>query len=347
MKLSLDHYRLLGSSGLRVSPMCLGTMTFGTQWGWGASQDDCQAMVRTYLERGGNFIDTANKYTEGESERIVGKLIEGKRERIVLSTKYSLSTTAGDPNACGNQRRNMVYAIENSLQRLKTDCIDLYWMHAWDALTPIQEVMRGLDDLVRAGKIVHIGVSDTPAWKVAQGNTLAELRGWSSFVALQCEYNLVERTPERELVPMARDLRLGVMPWSPLAGGLLTGKHAGPGAGAEDSKRAALVRDRLTPRVERILSALREVAGECGCSMARAALSWVSTQPGVASVLLGARTAAQLEDNLASLEVELASAQRDRLDRASAIELGFPHEFLASASVKDIVFGGTTVSAAP
>ena len=345
MKLSLNHYRLLGSSGLRVSPMCLGTMTFGTQWGWGASYDDCQAMVATYLERGGNFIDTANKYTEGESERIVGKLIEGRRERIVLSTKYSLSTSPGNPNAGGNQRRNMVYAIEASLQRLKTDRIDLYWMHAWDALTPIQEVMRGLDDLVRAGKIVHVGISDTPAWKIAQGNTLADLRGWSSFVALQCEYNLVERTPERELVPMARDLRIGVMPWSPLAGGLLTGKHAK--GGSDESKRAALVQDRITPRVEHILSALREVADECGCSMARAALAWVSTQPGVASVLLGARTGAQLADNLASLEVELSSAQRDRLDRASAIELGFPHEFLASDAVKDIVFGGTNVSAAP
>lgn len=226
MELKLDQYRLLGASGLRVSPLCLGTMTFGTEWGWGAPPEECRAMVDLYLARGGNFIDTANKYTEGAAETIVGTLIAERREAIVLSTKYSLSTRRGDPNSGGNQRKNMVQSVEASLRRLKTDRIDLYWVHAWDGLTPIQEVMRGLDDLVRAGKILYVGISDTPAWKVAQANTLAEVRGWSTFIALQCEYNLIERTPERDLIPMAHDLRLGVMPWSPLAGGLLTGKYA-------------------------------------------------------------------------------------------------------------------------
>ena len=345
MDIALDHYRLLGAGGLRVSPLCLGTMTFGTEWGWGAPPEECREMVRLYLELGGNFIDTANKYTEGASEAIVGSLIAERRDYVVLSTKYSLSTRAGDPNAGGNHRKNMVQALEGSLRRLKTDRIDLYWVHAWDGITPIEEVMRGLDDLVRAGKVLYVGISDTPAWKVAQANTLAQLRGWSAFVALQCEYNLIERTPERDLLPMAHDLRLGVMPWSPLASGILTGKYASD-AKAENGerKRAAMVEGRLTPRVDKILASLRAVANEIGRPLAQVALRWVAERPGVDSVLLGARTVSQLADNLACTEVRLAREQLAVLDEASRIELGFPHAFLQSEGVRNLLFGGARVA---
>jgi aryl-alcohol dehydrogenase-like predicted oxidoreductase len=340
MKLRLDDYRLLGGSGLRVSPLCLGTMTFGTEWGWGAPPDACRDMVERYLGLGGNFIDTANKYTEGAAETILGELLAERRDRVVLATKYSLSTRERDPNSGGNHRKSLVQAVEASLRRLKTDRLDLLYVHAWDGLTPIAEVMRALDDLVRAGKVLYLGVSDMPAWKIAQGSTLAELRGWSSFVALQAQYNLLERTPERDLIPMARDLRLGMLPWSPLAGGALTGKHAG----SHDGKRKVLM---LDARGERILSTLREVAAACESSPARVALRWLTMRPGVACVVLGARTLQQLEDNLSSLDAHLTPEHSAKLDAASKIELGFPHDFLASDGVKDLILGGTRVSAAP
>ncbi len=221
----LDRYRLLGRSGLRVSPLCLGTMTFGTEWGWGADRETSRAIFNAYAERGGNFIDTANFYTKGTSERLVGECMADARERFVLATKFTLNMRPGDPNAGGNHRKCMIQSVEASLRRLNTDYIDLYWLHAWDGTTPVDEVMRGLDDLVRAGKILYVAVSDTPAWKIAQCNTLAELRGWSRFIALQVEYNLALRDVERDLVPMAIELGLGVLPWSPLASGLLSGKY--------------------------------------------------------------------------------------------------------------------------
>ena len=220
------RYTLLGRSGLRVSELCLGAMTFGEAWGWGAPEDVCRQQLELFWDRGGNFIDTANAYTNGQSEEILGRLLEGRREQTVLATKFTVNTREGDPNAGGNARKNMIQAVEASLRRLRTDYIDLYWVHAWDKLTPIEEVMRAFDDLVRSGKVLYVGVSDYPASKVAQANTLAELRGWSSFVGLQILYNLVSRDAERELIPMARDLGLGVTPWSPLARGVLTGKYS-------------------------------------------------------------------------------------------------------------------------
>jgi aryl-alcohol dehydrogenase-like predicted oxidoreductase len=339
-KLRLDDYRLLGGSGLRVSPLCLGTMTFGTEWGWGAPPDACRDMVDRYIGLGGNFIDTANKYTEGAAETILGELLGERRDRVVLATKYSLSMREKDPNYCGNHRKSLVQGVEASLRRLKTDHVDLLYVHAWDALTPIAEVMRALDDVVRAGKALYLGVSDMPAWKIAQANTLAELRGWTSFVSLQAQYNLLERTPERDLIPMARDLRLGVLPWSPLAGGALTGKHSS----AHDGKRDA---PKLDAHGERIVSALREVATACGSSPGRVALRWLTMRPGVACPVLGARTLQQLEDNLGCLEVDLTQELCAKLDAASKIELGFPHDFLASDMVKDVLLGGTRVHPAP
>ena len=213
------RYRLLGKSGLRVSELCLGTMTFGEDWGWGSSKDESRQVLDAFLEAGGNFIDTANVYTNGTSETLLGEFLKGDRDRAVLATKYTNAMPGTDPNAGGNQRKNMMRSVEASLKRLQTDYIDLYWLHIWDKMTPIEEVMRAFDDLVRQGKILHAGVSDMAAWAVARANTLAELRGWTPFVGLQIEYSLIERTVERELLPMAEALGLGVTAWSPLAGG--------------------------------------------------------------------------------------------------------------------------------
>ena len=232
-------YRLLGNSGLRVSEAALGTMTFGDDWGWGAAKDEARKVYDAFREAGGNFIDTANLYTNGTSESFLGEFIQGHRQSLVMATKYSLATPGTDPNAAGNQRKNMVQAVEASLKRLQTDYIDLYWVHMWDQMTPVEEVMRALDDLVRAGKVLYTGISDAPAWWIAQANTLAHLRGWSPFIGLQIEYSLIERTVERELIPMAEALNIGVTAWSPLAGGVLTGKyhgHASSEASAEPGR---------------------------------------------------------------------------------------------------------------
>ncbi|MBL8658895.1 MAG: aldo/keto reductase [Rhodospirillales bacterium] len=345
----LDHYRLLGRSGLRVSPLCLGTMTFGPEWGWGADKETSRAIFNAYVERGGNFIDTANFYTRGTSERLVGEFVADARDRFVLATKFTLNMRPGDPNAGGNQRKCMVQAVEDSLRRLNTDYIDLYWMHAWDGTTPVDEVMRGLDDLVRAGKVLYVAVSDAPAWKIAQANTLAELRGWSRFIALQVEYNLALRDVERDLVPMAVELGLGVLPWSPLASGLLSGKYsradlekqrddkAKENAGGAVARPITLSDKRLA-----IADAVKAVADEAGRSAAQVALNWLLTRPGVTSPILGARTVAQIEDNLGALDFALDPAHRERLDGVSAIELGFPHDFLASGMVRGVVGGGAT-----
>jgi len=346
--LRLDHYRLLGRSGLRVSPLCLGTMTFGTDWGWGADEDTSRAIFDAYAGRGGNFIDTANFYTRGTSERLVGRFIAAERERFVLATKYTLNMNPGDPNAGGNHRKCMVRAVEASLKRLATDYIDLYWLHIWDDTTPIDEVMRGLDDLVAAGKVLYVAVSDTPAWRIAQANTLAELRGWSRFIALQVEYNLALRDAERDLIPMAIELGLGVLPWSPLASGLLTGKY-----GREDlerqrreEKREGVAGSRpmtLTEKRIEIAEAVKAVAGELRRTPAQVALAWLLTRTGVTSPILGARTLAQIEDNLGALDVALDAGALRHLDEASAITLGFPHDFIASDMVRGIVAGGTTI----
>jgi aryl-alcohol dehydrogenase-like predicted oxidoreductase len=349
----LDHYRLLGRSGLRVSPLCLGTMTFGTDWGWGADRETSRAMFEAYAERGGNFLDTANFYTGGTSERLLGEFLGAERDRFVLATKYTLNMRRGDPNAGGNHRKCLVQSVEASLRRLDTDAIDLLWVHAWDFTTPIDEVMRSLDDLVRRGKVLYLGVSDAPAWKVAQANTLADARGWTPFVALQVEYNLVQRDVERDLVPMARELGLAVMPWSPLAGGLLTGKY-----GEEDLRRqqaevaagtAGDPFDRpqrmvlLTEQRLRIAAAVKEVGSAVGRTPAQVALQWVLRRPGVTAPILGVRRLDQLLDNLGALDFTLDEALLSRLERAGRIPLGFPHDFLQGAFVRDLVTGGTTI----
>ena len=336
------RYRLLGKSGLRVSELCLGTMTFGEDWGWGSSKDESRRVYDTFLEAGGNFIDTANVYTNGTSEKLLGEFMAGHRDQLVLATKYSNANPGKDPNAAGNHRKSMMLAVEASLKRLKTEYIDLYWLHIWDQLTPIEEVMRAFDDLVRQGKILYAGVSDMPAWLVAKANTLAELRGWSAFAGLQIEYSLIERTPERDLLPMAADLGIGVTAWSPLAGGYLTGKQFETG-GAKDSRQASPMMQEFMPAYPRKEAVAREVvavARECGHSPAQVALAWLRQRSWPVIPIIGARKLPQMKDNLACIDVKLTAAQTERLDAVSKIELGFPLDMLSLEMVKALSSGG-------
>ena len=338
-------YKLLGQSGLRVSELCLGTMTFGEDWGWGASQDESRAVFEAFAEAGGNFLDTANIYTNGSSEKITGELIGADRDRFVLATKFTLPdnpaspANAGNVNVTGNHRKNLHRSVEGSLKRLGTDYIDLLWLHAWDFLTPVEEVMRSLDDLVRAGKVLYVGISDAPAWIVSQANTLATLRGWSPFAALQIEYSLVERTPERDLIPMARAFGLTVTPWSPLGQGILTGKYNGAQkeAGARLSDGSS---QRLTERSLSVAQTVVDVAAEMGRTPSQVALAWLRTQGPDMIPIVGSRKASQVKDNLACLEVTLGEAELAKLNEASQIELGFPHDFLASPMVRGFVTAG-------
>ncbi|MFT3968383.1 MAG: aldo/keto reductase [Sphingobium sp.] len=339
MATTLDSYRLLGRSGLRVSPLSLGTMTFGVTTGWGTEDAEAAEMVGRYVDAGGNFIDTANYYGQQfGSERVLAPLLKGRRDRIVLATKYTLNMAAGDPNASGNQRKNMVQAVEASLKRLDTDHIDLLYLHMWDGTTPVEEVLRAFDDLVRAGKIVYAGLSDIPAWQASRMQAIADLRGWTPFVALQIPYNLTERTVERDLMPMAREMGMGVLPWSPLAGGVLSGKYkrsdldgsasADVGANSLSRKSINLATGRLSDKNLDIVDAIQDVAAEIGRPVAQVALAWTLLNPAVTSPILGARTLAQFEDNLAALEIDFSEDQIRRLDEVSAIPLGFPHDML-------------------
>jgi aryl-alcohol dehydrogenase-like predicted oxidoreductase len=315
-------------------------MTFGEDWGWGSSKDESRAILDAFFEAGGNFIDTANVYTNGTSETLLGEFLQGNRERAVLATKYTNAMPGTDPNAGGNQRKNMIQSVEASLKRLKTDYIDLYWLHIWDKITPIDEVMRGFDDLVRSGKILYAGVSDMPAWVVARANTLAELRGWTKFVGLQIEYSLIERTVERELLPMAQAMGLGVTAWSPLAGGTLTGKYLkenGDGRMNSEMMKAFGVR---SERDDVIAREVVKVADEIGRSPAQVALAWLNHRPIPIIPIVGARKLAQFQDNLASLEVKLDPAQVAQLDAVSKVALGFPHEFYDNGMVRNLIYGG-------
>jgi aryl-alcohol dehydrogenase-like predicted oxidoreductase len=336
------RYRLLGNSGLRVSEAALGAMTFGDKWGWGSPKDEARQVYDAFREAGGNFIDTANFYTNGTSESFLGEFMEGHRQSVVLATKYTMSAPGTDPNAAGNQRKNMMQAVEASLKRLKTDYIDLYWVHIWDQITPVEEVMRGLDDLVRAGKVLYTGISDAPAWWIAQANTLAHLRGWSPFVGLQIEYSLIERTVERELIPMAKALNIGVTAWSPLAGGVLTGKYHGHGSPEEGRMNNDMLKDYMPERqrTDLILAAVKSVSDETGRSMAQVALAWLRYRPLPVIPIIGARKLSQFQDNLASFELTLSADQLKTLDEASVVELGFPYEIYAKAMPRAVCYGG-------
>ena len=323
----LDSYRLLGRSGLRVSPLALGTMTFG----WGADQDAARAIFDAYVVRGGNFVDTANGYANGTAEEMVGEFAESRREELVIATKYSMPMRSGDPNSGGNSRKSMVRSVEDSLKRLRTDYIDLLYLHIWDGNTPVEEVLRAMDDLVRAGKVLYVGISDIPAWQVSRMQAIAELRGWAPLVALQIPYNLIERTVERDLIPMAETLGLGVVAWSPLAGGVLTGKYGQEDLALESGytrKAVAAGNGFLTARGLEIAEVVKEVAAKLGTTPSRVALAWTLLNPAVVAPIVGARTLAQLDDNLEVFGISLEPEQRVRLAEASAVDLGFPHESL-------------------
>jgi aryl-alcohol dehydrogenase-like predicted oxidoreductase len=349
----LNHYVTLGRSGLRVSPLCLGAMTFGEEWGWGSSVAESQQVMDRYIEQGGNFIDTANFYTYGHSEKIIGDHLgkdRAKRQQIVIATKFFGTLRPGDPNAGGAGRKSIVAACEESLRRLRTDYIDLYWMHAWDWHTPIEETMRTLDDLVSAGKIRYIGFSDTPAWKVAQAQLLAQFKHWTPAIALQLEYSLLERTIEGELIPLAQEFGLGITPWSPLKSGALSGKYRRDNKGTVQPGRGDWVPSLLEGRGYDIVDELVAIANEIGSTPARVAVNWVCRQPGVSSPIIGARTLAQLDDNLAALDIALTDAQLKRLSDLTVPQLNFPAPFLKTSAAfrsSDTTINGETAGHNP
>ncbi|GHH76276.1 oxidoreductase [Streptomyces sulfonofaciens] len=329
------RYTLFGRTGLRVSELSLGAMTFGEDWGWGAPKETSAAILHTYAEAGGNFIDTANIYTNGSSERILGELLADRRDRFVVATKYNNTVTKGDVNSAGSHRKSLVRSVEQSLRNLRTDYVDVLWVHARDNFTPVEEVMRGLDDVVRSGKVLHIGVSDWPAWEIAQANTLAELRGWNSFAGSQLRYNLLERTVERELLPQARAFDLAVLAWAPLAAGKLTGKYRRGEAGRLD----AHAWDGKDHNEDGTVTAVLDVAEQGGWSPAQVALAWLLQRPGNIVPIIGATKEHQLADNLAAVDVTLDADAVARLDAASEVPLTFPHSFMHEPAAKDLVYG--------
>src|SRR5437899_1202852 len=343
------RYKSRGKSGLRVSELCLGGMTFGEDWGSmlpGASKEEAKKIFDLFVSKGGNFIDTANVYQKGTSEKYVGEIISSEREKFVLATKYTLTTNPDDPNASGNHRKNLVQSIDASLKRLNTHYIDLLWVHIWDPMTPIEEVVRSLDDLVRSGKILYVGISDAPAWLISYANAITELRGWSPFIGIQVMYSLIERSVERELLPMARALDIGVTAWSPLGGGVLSGKYNKQSASNEQIRfsvdnpmSASFVNERNLS----IATEVQEIAKEINKTPSQIALNWIRQQnkdKGVIIPIIGARTEAQAKDNLGCLDFELTTDQLKRLDEKSKIQLGFPHDFMSEAA-KLFLYGNT------
>ncbi|MGW1835898.1 aldo/keto reductase [Streptomyces sp. NPDC002067] len=328
------RYTLFGRTGLRVSELSLGAMTIGDDWGWGASKEVSARIVDAYADAGGNFLDTANNYTDGSSETILGELLTGRRDRFVLATKYTCATRTGDPNSAGNHRKSLVRALEDSLTRLRTDHVDILWVHARDNFTPVEEVMRALDDVVRSGKVLYIGVSDWPAWEIAQANTLAELRGWTSFAGSQLRYNLLERTPERELLPQARAFDQAVLAWAPLAAGKLTGKYR-----RGETGRLTTENEGTAAHEDAVLDAVLDIADQGGWTPAQVALAWLRSRPGNVIPLIAATKESQLTDNLASLDVTLDADALTRLDTVSAVPLGFPHDFLRDPAITTNVYG--------
>ncbi len=353
--MSLNTYYTLGRSGLRVSRLALGTMTFGTEWGWGADEGTAHQLFNTYTEAGGNFIDTADLYTNGTSETWLGKFISERnlRDRTVIATKFTYNAEHGNPNAGGNGRKNILRAIEGSLKRLGTDYIDLYMLHTWDTITPAEEVMRTLDDLVRSGKVRHVGLSDTPAWYASRAQTLAEWRGYEPICTMQLEYSLVERNIEREFVPLGTELGMGIMVWSPLASGLLSGKYKPSEGGSTGEGRLETVKGVSNPAFQKfsernwkIVAELEKVAQELDRSMAQVAVNWTANRPGIASVIIGATRLSQLEDNLKALDFTIPAELCDRLERVSRPETQFPYSFFGD-EIQGMIHGGVAVGQQP
>jgi aryl-alcohol dehydrogenase-like predicted oxidoreductase len=321
------RYTRFGRTGLRVSELVLGAMTFGEQGGVGAPIEECRRMLDAYAEAGGNVVDTAINYRGGASEEILGELLAGRRDRFVVATKYTVTRDPADPNGGGNHRKNLRLSLETSLRRLRTDHVDIYWVHIWDRHTPIEETMRALDDAVTAGTVLYVGVSDTPAWVASRANTLAEWRGWTPFAGLQVPYSLINRDAERELLPMAEAYGLTVTAWSPLGGGVLSGKY---NAG-QPEERTRLSRDTINDRDVGVARVVHAVAGELGVTPAQVALAWTRQRSNVLPII-GARTVDQLRDNLGCTAVALPPELVTRLDAATKFTLGFPADFIAQTT---------------
>lgn len=332
-------YKILGNSGMRVSEICLGAMTFGKNWEYGADKDESRKIFNAFIEAGGNFIDTANRYTDGSSEKYLGEFVREAKNRneLVIATKYSLFSEKGKLNDGGNHKKNMIQSVEGSLKRLGLEYIDILYIHAWDFSTPVDEVMKALEHLVNTGKILHIAVSDTPAWIVARANTISELRGWSKFVALQVEFSLITRDAERDLIPMAEAFDIAVTPWAPLAGGALTGKYLEL---SDEPKRLKEGSKRLNEKSVSIAKECVKIAEEIGCSAGNVALKWVMKKSNCVIPIVGARKLSHMEDNLNCINCDLTNDQMNRLEEVSKIELGFPHDFLESELVKELLFSG-------
>lgn len=353
--MALNTYYTLGRSGLRVSPLALGAMTFGTEWGWGAEEDTARQLFNTYVDAGGNFIDTADLYTGGTSETWIGKFVAERnlRDRLVITTKFSYNAQPGNPNAGGNGRKNILRAVDGSLKRLGTDYIDLYLLHTWDTITPVEEVMRTMDDLVRSGKVRHVGLSDTPAWYAARAQTLAEWRGYEPLSTLQLEYSLVERNIEREFVSLGQELGMGIMVWSPLASGLLSGKYQPSTGDFSGEGRLATLKGVANPAFAKfndrnwaIVAELEKVAKELDRSMAQVAVNWTAHRPGIASVIIGATKMAQLTDNLQALEFEIPAELMHCLEQVSRPASQFPYSFF-DGEIQGMIHGGVNVGDKP
>jgi aryl-alcohol dehydrogenase-like predicted oxidoreductase len=343
--MQLDEYRTLGRSGLRVSPLALGTMPFGDP-SWGSDAETSSDIIARYLDAGGNFIDTANGYSEGDSERIIGDYLTkrpGLRDRVVISTKFARNMFPGDPNGGGSGRKAVLQQVDASLERLGVEYIDLYWQHCWDQNTPIDETISTLNDLVRVGKVCYIGLSNTPAWAVMRAASIAEFRGWAPVIALQTEYSLLRRTVEGELFGAARELGLGVTPYSPLASGVLSGKYSRENRRPEGSGRGKLAEAFLNEHTFAVLDALQELAGEVGASVAAVSLAWVRQRSEVISTLIGARTTAQLDANLESLAVTIPEESMSKLDELTKPDLNYPFEWLATLAAP-VQQSGATVN---
>ena len=331
------RYKLLGSSGLRVSELCLGTMTFGEDWGWGASKEESRNIFDAFAEAGGNFVDTANNYTNGSSEQIVGDCIRSERDRYVVATKYTLRIGTGNPhdvNLGGNSRKSMLRSVEQSLKRLGTDTIDVLYLHMWDFTTPVEEVLQSVGQLIAAGKVLYFAFSDTPAWVVAYAIAKAEAYGWPRPVAIQIPFSVLDRAVERDVLPMAREHDLAILPWGLLEAGVLTGKYSQP---SKEPRRQESASD-----IERAAgSAVARLAGEIGRSPAQVAINWVRQQPGTIIPILGCRTVRQLQDNLGCLDFRLTDEHMAGLAAVADFKMGFPNSFLHSDHVRHLIFGDT------
>ncbi|MFM8741421.1 MAG: aldo/keto reductase [Cytophagales bacterium] len=330
------NYKLFGQSGLRVSELSLGTMGFGTEWKWGADKEFSQKIFDAYANAGGNFLDTANRYTEGTSEKFVGDFIAKDRDHFVVATKYTLRDRSGDLNFAGNHRKNLMRSVKESLWRLNTDYIDVLWVHMWDTLTPTEEIMKGLEDLITRGMVHYIGISDTPAWVVSQANTMAQLRGWNQFVGLQIEYSLIQRTVEAELLPMAKAYGMTITPWAPLAGGALTGKYL-----KGDKGRLPDTSIRLGERATNITKKVVAIADRLGVTATQVAINWTRQHKGQSVIpIVGATNESQVEDVLGCLKFELPADAISELNEVSKIELPFPQKFLTEPGVQEVLYGG-------